>query len=163
MKKSVFFTQKSRGFTMVELLTVVLIIGLLASVALPQYRRSVYRAEMMEGMSHGKTIYDSALRYKSVNGEAPTNFNQLDVGFAGTNINGSSFTDGAFTYILNATNVYIRNDKAGYDLQMYFPTVSDSGVSAPLYCCPIAASATGQWVCKSASGGVEANGCYEIK
>lgn len=163
MKKSVFFMHQSKGFTMVELLTVVLIIGLLASVALPQYRRSVYRAEMMEGMSHGKTIYDSALRYKSVNGDAPTDFSQLDVGFAGTNINGSSFTDGAFTYTLNSTNVNIRNTKADYYLQMTFPTVSTSGVSAPIYCCPISGSSTGQWVCKSASGGVISGSCYEIK
>lgn len=152
-----------KGFTLLELLVVVMIIGLISSMAIPQYRRSVYRAEMIEGMSHGKTIYDSALRYKSVNGSAPTNFNQLDVGFAGTTINGNSFTNGSFTYILNTDNTTIQNTKAGYRLEMRFPTVSSSGVSAPIYCCPRTGNQDGEWLCKNASGGVRSGSCYEIK
>ncbi len=71
-----------KGFTLVEILTVVLIIGVLSAIALPQYRRVVERARAAEAMSSLKTLYDSSERlaadfgyddYNSLYNNPPTN------------------------------------------------------------------------------------------
>ena len=149
-----------KGFTLIELLVVVLIIGILASVALPQYKKSVRRAEMVEGLTNGKTIYDSAIRYKSVNGVVPSSFNQIDVAFIGAEIDDNLFDDGNFTYLLNTDSVSAINNKGSYTLKMVYPLVTSTGVTAPIYCCPAT-----DWVCANAAGTGAAvvNGCAEIK
>ncbi len=156
MKHS-FWKEKS-GFTLLELLVVVLIIGILTSVAIPQYSRSVRRAEMLEGMTHGKTIWDSALRFKAANGDTATSFDQLDAGFTGATYDGGSFNDGPFTYILGTDRVTAHSNLSGYDLQMMFPVVSNTGVTADIYCCATNADKTGKWLCASGLEGI-INGC----
>lgn len=154
----------NKGFTLLELLVVVMIMGILTSIAIPQYNRSVRRAELIEGLSQGKTIFDSALRYKSSNGAMPTYFNELDIGFTGLNTSSSSLTEGNFTYSLQADGLKVTSNVGGYYLKMQLPVMSDTGVSAPIYCCPSNGDENGEWLCKSVSGGLlGTGGCYEIK
>lgn len=54
--------RNKKGFTLVEILTVVLIVGILSALALPQYRRVVERARATEAISGLKTLYDSSER-----------------------------------------------------------------------------------------------------
>ncbi len=54
--------QNKKGFTLMELLAVVVIIGILTSVALPQYRRAIQRAKVTEAVAMMRTIYDSEER-----------------------------------------------------------------------------------------------------
>ncbi|MBO7191236.1 MAG: prepilin-type N-terminal cleavage/methylation domain-containing protein [Elusimicrobiaceae bacterium] len=56
-----------QGFTMIELLTVVLIIGILTAIAVPQYRKSLDRSRMAEAYSVMPAIRDSILRYMTEN------------------------------------------------------------------------------------------------
>ena len=69
------------GFTMIELLAVVMIIAILTSIAVPQYRRSVQRAEATEAIRNLQTMFESAMRYRAENSEAPENVQSLDVAF----------------------------------------------------------------------------------
>lgn len=78
--------QHKRGFTLVELLVVVLIIGILTTVALPQYQRAVSKARMSEALSNIATLERAeqacVLANKRVNNTNCTEMSNLDVSLA---------------------------------------------------------------------------------
>ncbi len=51
-----------KGFTLLELLIVVLVISVLTAVALPQYRRAIQRAHLAEAQTMLRTLYESSER-----------------------------------------------------------------------------------------------------
>ena len=51
-----------RGFTLVEMLTVVLIIAILTSLALPQFRKVIEKSRLSEVVSRMRAYYDSSER-----------------------------------------------------------------------------------------------------
>lgn len=57
--------QNKTGFTLVEMLTVVMIISILTAVVLPQYRRAIQKAQSTEAVAMLRTINDSGERLAS--------------------------------------------------------------------------------------------------
>lgn len=51
-----------KGFTLIEMLTVVLIIGIISAIAMPQYRRAMQKAQATEAISMLRVMYDSGER-----------------------------------------------------------------------------------------------------
>ena len=62
---------KEKGFTLIELMIVVAIIGILAAVAIPQYQNYVARTQVAEGLSLLTVVRTAVTEYYSVHGELP--------------------------------------------------------------------------------------------
>ena len=71
--------KNQQAFTLIELLVVVLIIGILAAVALPQYQKAVEKSRATQALTLLKTVGQAALTYQLANGEYPSSFDELAV------------------------------------------------------------------------------------
>ncbi len=71
--------KNTQAFTLIELLVVVLIIGILAAVALPQYQKAVEKSRVTTLLSAMKTIVDAQDAYYLANGEYAQDIDMLSV------------------------------------------------------------------------------------
>jgi prepilin-type N-terminal cleavage/methylation domain-containing protein len=61
------FHKNSKGFTLIELMIVVVIIGILAALAIPRFMRSTTKAKMSEARQLLKQIYTMQRAYRQEN------------------------------------------------------------------------------------------------
>ena len=87
---------KNKGFTLLEILIVVVIIGILASLAIPRYEKTVEHSRGTEAIANLNILRGAELRFWGEYDEIATNFNDLDV----ENIQDNSST--YFTYSLDS-------------------------------------------------------------
>jgi len=69
----------NQAFTLIELLVVVLIIGILAAVALPQYQKAVWKSRNIQLKTLVKAVAQARDAYYMANGAYPTNFDELAI------------------------------------------------------------------------------------
>ncbi len=93
------FDNSKHAFTLIELLVVVLIIGILAAIALPQYQKAVQKSRLTEGIQLIRQVANAEKIYYLANGTYTNDFNNLDIGF---NLDEESYT------AANGTNVHLH-------------------------------------------------------
>ncbi|MDD5005967.1 MAG: type IV pilin protein [Candidatus Omnitrophica bacterium] len=71
---------RKKGFTLLELIIVIIVIGILASVALPRYIKVSERARMAEGKTILGTLRAAQVRYYAQYNSYTTDLNKLDTG-----------------------------------------------------------------------------------
>lgn len=72
--------KNKKGFTLMEMLVVVLIIGVLGAIAFPQYSITIDRTRMTTNLSLLKPIADAVVQYYSFNDAPPDKLTKLPVG-----------------------------------------------------------------------------------
>ena len=70
---------KNKGFTLIEILVAVLIIGILAAVAVPQYQKAVMKSDLHIGVNLVESLYQAQQSYFLTHGAYATNIDELDI------------------------------------------------------------------------------------
>ena len=71
----------NKAFTLIELLVVVLIIGILAAIAVPQYQRAVEKSRAAQLITASKALLDANRAYYLQNGKYTNKLEDLDISF----------------------------------------------------------------------------------
>lgn len=109
------FMNAQKGFTLIELMIVVAIIGILAAIAIPAYQNYTKRSHVSEGLSLASGAKAAVTEFYSSNGHWPTGSN-ASVGLA-TNV---SIKGNAVTQVdINGSIIRVTfNDKVQNSAQI---------------------------------------------
>ena len=145
--------KNKQAFTLIELLVVVLIIGILAAVALPQYQKAVEKARLMPLLSAMKSIAQAQEAYYMANGVYSTDADELDVDMpAGTSLADSIYTlpGGQKIYLGSAGIIY--GSISRFQIDWFLQHFSSFAPGGSVLCDVLQTDTLGRKVCENLGG-----------
>ena len=94
---------KNRAFTLIELLVVVLIIGILAAIAIPQYQKAVLRSRFAQMVLSNDALVKAQKLYFLANNKYANSKEELDIDIVNTpNVScAANWYEGSLCYLRN--------------------------------------------------------------
>jgi len=134
--------KKQQGFTLIELMIVVAIIGILAAIAIPAYQDYTIRAQVSEGLNLAGGAKAAISEFTMDTGQFPLTNGQAGIAAAAT-INGRYVTSVTVT--------------AGVIAVLYTTANAHTTLSAnnaTLNLTPVTSAGSIQWTCASVGGSI---------
>jgi len=144
-----------RAFTLIELLVVVLIIGVLAAVALPQYKMAVAKARYANIKVVAESLAQAEERYYLANGSYAYNLDDLDIDTPGidTDDRGNVIDADWGSCFINSTWLVCAEKKTHFDIFIVLQYMSsDAGEK---FCRAMGTNSPNDWrakFCKAETG-----------
>ena len=120
--------KKQQGFTLIELMIVVAIIGILAAIALPAYQDYTKRAHVTEGLTLAAAAKTAVTEYYSSQAAFPTTNTMAGLTPTATDINGNAVTSVAVGNSGAITVTYNGKVTSGATV-ILLPTATSGGVT----------------------------------
>src|SRR5688500_3785046 len=120
-----------KGFTLIELMIVVAIIGILAAIAIPAYQDYTIRAQVSEGLTLASDIKAGVAEYMAQTGTWPANLQEAGVASAGADATSKAarYVESVDVTTGTITIVYGKDANAKIDGQQLVlqPFVNENG------------------------------------
>ena len=120
---------KRKGFTLIELMVVIFIVGILAAVAIPIMRGRIDSAKWSEGKAGAGSIRTAARAFCAEKGSGWggvwANVSLADLGFQAGDLDGKYFTDASYTLAFTAYDTYVVTVDASDSISADKPTSPD--------------------------------------
>lgn len=144
--QEIHMNHDQKGFTLIELMIVVAIIGILAAVAIPQYQNYIARAQASESVSLLGAAKTPITEFVASNGDFPTTAELEQLGITDDNAGAVAKAD----TVASITVVNDAVDANGVVTGELTATLAAADINAALQGNAIVLaynSATGSWVC----------------